>query len=81
MKDLMQEAGFPVPVFQTEGIFTVFLNRPVKSSVKGEEKGEEKSVEKIMEIIKNYPAIAMQLMAEILGISASAVEKHVTRLK
>lgn len=39
MKDLMQEAGLPEPAYSIEGMFTVSLQRPVKTS--------EKTVEEI----------------------------------
>ena len=47
----------------------------------GSEKGSEKSSEKIMAVIREHPAASAQQIADIVGLSARAVEKHLSNLK
>jgi len=52
MRDLMREAGLHAPEFNTEGMFTITLQRPPKDLSKKEEPSEkpsEKTVEKTVE--------------------------------
>ncbi|MBN8706504.1 MAG: putative DNA binding domain-containing protein [Bacteroidetes bacterium] len=85
IKDLMKEAGLPDPEFRKEGIFAVILNRPSKSAEKGKEKsvekGKEKSAEKILEMIKSNKNITTKELAEKIGLSPSAIEKQIKKLK
>ena len=73
MKQLMTDAGLPLPVFKTSGIFTVIFQRPEKSSVK--------SSVKILNIINENPNITIPEMADKLQLSTRAVEKQLARLK
>jgi ATP-dependent DNA helicase RecG len=77
MKQLMTDAGLPLPVFKTAGIFTVILQRPEKSSVKSSVKGSVKIIEMIIE----NPNITIPEMSNIMGLSVSAVEKQIRKLK
>lgn len=49
MNDLMKEAGLPQPEFNTAGMFTVTLKRPVKTVQKTSEKASEKILRLIQE--------------------------------
>ena len=49
--------------------------------VKGSEKGSEKSSEKIIAFLLKKPGISAVVMAESLGLSSRAVEKHLSNLK
>jgi len=81
MKQLMADAGLPLPVFKTAGIFTVIFQRPEKSSVKSSVKGSVKSSVKIIEMIIENPHITIPEMAKRLELSTRAVEKQMARLK
>jgi len=77
MKQLMRGAGLPLPVFKTEGIFTVILQRPEKSSVKS----SVKSSERIIVMITEHPNITIPEMADKMQLSTRAVEKQIAKLK
>ena len=47
----------------------------------GSEKSSEKSSEKIIRTIKQNPAVSAQELADMLGITSRAVEKHLSKLK
>lgn len=81
MKQLMTDAGLPLPVFKTAGIFTVILQRPEKSSVKGSVKSSVKSSVKIIEMIIENPNITIPEISNIMGVSISTVEKQIRKLK
>ena len=52
-----------------------------KSSEKSSEKGSEKTVEKILKLIKGNNTVSAENIANIIGISSRAVEKHLSKLK
>lgn len=79
--DLMKEATLPKPIFQKQGMFTVTLSRPLKGAEKSMEKGSEKSVEKIIRLMAENAKITIHELADIIGITARTVEKHVAILK
>ena len=77
MKQLMSDAGLPLPVFNTAGIFTVILQRPEKSSVKS----SVKSSERIIVMIAEHPKITIPEMAAKMQLSTRAIEKQLAKLK
>ena len=79
--DLMKEATLPKPIFQKQGMFTVTLSRPLKSTEKGAGKSNEKSAEKIIRLMAENAKISIHKLADIIGINARTVEKHVAILK
>ncbi|MGB5988315.1 MAG: ATP-binding protein [Marinifilaceae bacterium] len=55
MRRAMEVADLNMPIFKTEGMFTVVLKRPItKSSEKGSEKSSEKGSEKNWELKKSF---------------------------
>ena len=79
--DLMKEAALPKPIFQKQGMFTVTLSRPLKSTEKSAEKSTEKSTEKILQLINENNSITTKELAKKIGISTSAIEKQIKKLK
>ena len=81
IKDLMKVAGLQEPVFQKEGIFTVTFLRPLNDKGNGSEKSSEKSSEKILRLINENKNITTEELANKIGISTRAIEKHLKKLK
>ena len=48
---------------------------------KGGQKKDKKTVDTILYLIKETPNITRKVLAETIGISQSAVQKHINRLK
>lgn len=78
--DAMKNAKLPEPVFKTDGIFTVILER---IAVK-----EPKNVtiikntrEKVIALIRNNPALTREIIADSLGITPKGVDYHLTKLQ
>ena len=73
MADLMQEAGFPAPEYQTEGFFTTVLyknkNTVKETGKKTIKKTGKKMPEGILEIIKESPQITVSDIAEQCGLT------------
>ncbi len=61
--------------------FTVRFARPKSQAVTGSEKSSEKSSEKIAALMRANRAIGAKEIAQGLGISQRAVEKHIAALK
>lgn len=89
IKELMKDANLPKPIFQKEGIFTVILQRPLKSTQKTAQKTAQKSTQKtvqktapkILQLIKENNFITTIEMADKLQITRSAVAKQIAKLK
>jgi ATP-dependent DNA helicase RecG len=62
---------------------TVHRKEPVASteSETGSEKSSEKSSEKILTLLKVSPGVSAREIADMIGISQRAVEKHISRLR
>ncbi|MEI6424275.1 MAG: ATP-binding protein, partial [Lentisphaerota bacterium] len=83
-----KEWGLSEPTYKEAGgsFVTVFHGPQLPKgqetgSEKSSEKGSEKSSEKIMAVIREHPAASAQQIADIVGLSARAVEKHLSNLK
>ena len=48
---------------------------------RGGQKKDKKTVDTILYLIKETPNITRKVLAETIGISQSAVQKHINRLK
>lgn len=89
MGDLMRKAGLKEPVFEIDPFFRVAFYRDPEYSLKGvqrkladgSEKSSEKSSEKILRMLKEHPSISAQEMANVIGISSRAIEKHLSKMK
>jgi ATP-dependent DNA helicase RecG len=78
--DECKKAGLPEPEFREEfGGFSVFFRKAPLGERLGERLGETE--EKILTLIAGDKSIAIPVMAERLGISTTAVEKHLKKLK
>ncbi len=51
------------------------------SGQKGGQKNDEKTIDAILQLIKDNPTITRNAIAEVIGISPSAIQKHINRLK
>lgn len=85
IRELMEAAGLPEPVFHKQGIFTVTMQRPGKTSEKPSaepsEKPSEKTSEKILRLIGENNQITIEQLSEQLGRSTRAVEMQIKTLK
>lgn len=82
------EWGLPEPSYEEAGgsFVTVFYNpKPEQVIQKGletsSERGSETSSERVISEIGKNPSISAQELAQMLGITSRAVEKHLSRLK
>lgn len=73
MKDLMNEAGLPKPVFLKKGIFTVILRRPQKSS--------EKIDLKILHLLETTNSLTAEELAAMLGVSEVTVRRWLKKFQ
>jgi ATP-dependent DNA helicase RecG len=87
-----REGRTPDPVWSESARTVSVTFQPVKSAVsehkssgkssgKGSEKSSEKSSEKILAYLREHPTATIAELAEVLGISARAVEKQQHRLR
>lgn len=97
MEELMIASNLPVPIYKTEGMFTVIFNRPINvraSSSIDKEKTMEKTVEEIMEktveetveekilsLIKQKPSITAKEIQQETLLSRRGVEYQLNKLK
>ena len=82
--DECKKAGLPEPEFREEfGGFSVFFRKAPLGERLGKRLGERlgETEEKILALIAGDKSIAIPVMAERLGISTTAVEKHLKKLK
>jgi ATP-dependent DNA helicase RecG len=75
-----KDVGLPEPeiVEKNGGVSTTLFVQSPESNV---EKSSEKSSEKIIRAIKKNPAVSAQELADMIGITRRAVEKHLSKLK
>ena len=85
IRELMELAKLPEPIFQKEGMFTVILKRPTSSSEKGSQKSSLKSSLKtdlkIIALMTARPEISLSEIASELNLSLGAIKKQVANLK
>ncbi|MCK4561188.1 MAG: winged helix-turn-helix transcriptional regulator [Calditrichia bacterium] len=76
IRTLLKKSGAAPPQFEFGDFFTITFLR------KEREPGtEEKSSEKIIKLIKENPETSAESLAQMIGISPRAVEKHLAKLK
>lgn len=92
---LCEECGLATPVFEDADDFTVVLKRSKKSVVGGGQKDGQKggqksgqkqpdemtSADKILNCIRENPSVTRNELVQIVGISSSAIQKHINNLK
>ena len=77
MHKAMLDAGLSEPVYETDGMFTVTLRRPVSY----------KNIEltnlqlKVIQTVKKNPSLTMEQIGENIGIGRNSVYKIVKSLK
>ncbi len=85
IRNLMMEAGLPEPDFHKEGMFSVLLSRPVKSSQIGSQKSSQKSKlkthQRIFELIKTENTLTAKEISDQLNISIITAKRNLKRLQ
>jgi len=85
MNDLMKVAGLPIPIYKTDGMFTVTFKRVIDKL--GDKLGDrlgDKLGDKRDEIIKHITknrGITIPELATLLGISYKGVQYHITAMQ
>ena len=73
-----------LPKFNIEGVEGIEISNEDNiegNKEQGGQKGGQKTIDTILQIIKDNPTITRNSLAEIIGISPSAIQKHINRLK
>ena len=74
-----------LPKFNVEGVYISSSDDAEDSNERGGQKGGQKEYEKtidtILQLIKDNPSITRKVLAQTVGISPSAIQKHINRLK
>lgn len=89
MKEYMVAAGLNEPTFEPDRFFRAIFRRAsefaMKEGKEGSEKkfgeGSEKSSEKILVLLQHRKTASAREIAEVLGLTPRAVEKHIATLK
>ncbi len=83
VRELMKERVLPEPVFETEGMFTVALYRPERweEKLKKYEKLFTANQLTIIHNMKKNPEITIPELSAIVGISTTAIENNIRKLK
>lgn len=81
IKDLMQQAGLPEPIFQKEGMFTLTLSRPPKVTEKTSLITSAKTSDRILDYMKSNPTITIPQIAQAIGITERTVQRQIALLK
>ena len=77
IRDLMNTAGLPEPVFQKEGMFTVIFLRSEKSA----QENAQETAQEILKLILRNGSITSTEMAKAIGISKRTVSKIIAEFK
>ena len=80
--DEMNAAELPMPEFKTEGMFSVILQRPTKSSGKSSgivSFGNTRS--EIIRLIHADPSITREELAGVIGITERGIDYHLIKMK
>ncbi len=76
IRTLIKKAGLTPPKFEFGNFYTIIFPR-----IKSKPLIVEKSSEKIIILIKENPKTSAESLAQMIGISPRAVEKHLSKLK
>ena len=69
-----------LPKFNVDGVEGVYVISD-DGGQKGGQKNADKTIDTILQFIKDNPSITRKSLAKIVGISQSAIQKHINRLK
>jgi len=88
MKEEMIAAGLREPAYEANTFFRATFQRPPEYALKNGKEGAEKLAERLAEnqkkivmLITGNPNVSKKAMAESLGISTTAIDKNLARLK
>lgn len=85
MRNAMRDAGLPAPQFDFTDFFTVTFKRPSVPIGSKEQtrlvEGLVESQKKIIELIRENPYISKFELSKRVGISTTAIDKNILRLK
>lgn len=89
MREAMAAAGLPVPKIRQTGFYTIVFKRPIDmNGGKLVERLAEGLVERLVEsqkailrLIKENPQISKKELSETIGISTTAIDKNIAKLK
>jgi ATP-dependent DNA helicase RecG len=89
MKEAMVAAGLREPIFEPNGFFRAIFHRAFELAMKGKRErsekkfgeGSEKSSEKILALLEKRKTASAREIAEFLGLTPRAVEKHIAALR
>ena len=92
MKEAMVAAGLREPTFASDAFFRATFQRSPEFALKEGKDGSEQLVERLVEglaenqkkivmLITGNPNVSKKAMAESLGISTTAIDKNLARLK
>ncbi|MDO8661657.1 MAG: helix-turn-helix domain-containing protein [Candidatus Omnitrophota bacterium] len=89
MRDLMKKSGLPYPVIKSGTFFRIIFRRPSYSLreeskegwVEGLVEGLVESQKKILVLVKRDPVISKEELSKSIGISTTAIDKNIRRLK
>ena len=70
--------------FNVDGIEGVYVSNGddiVDDNGQGGQKEDTKTIDTILQLIRDNPSIKRKVLAQTVGISPSAIQKHINRLK
>lgn len=79
----MAAAKLPQPVFDVNGFFRAVFSRSAGFAMKGEKLGERlgENERRILQLIEADNSISISIMAKTVGISTTAVDNNLKKLK
>ena len=83
MKELMEEAGLPQPVFQYSGMFSVTFSRPVEFEEWIKNWAEELTENRIkmLKAIHADGTVSKKELSAIVGVGSTSIDKNIKHLK
>jgi ATP-dependent DNA helicase RecG len=81
MNETMSKAGLSLPEIKHGNFFTIILKRPdpLINQQSGEKLGERRR--RIVDAIRENNQITTKELAELIGVSATAIERNISKLK
>jgi len=83
MKDLMRQAGLPEPEYNTKGLFTLIVRKPVKWTDKRNDYSQLLTQHQIciLDLIDENSDIKIKELSKKIGISKTSIDKNLKILK
>ena len=73
-----------LPKFNVDGLEDVYISSDDATNQggqKGGQKGIDSTIDEVLKHIKENPQITRKILSETIGVSPSAIQKHINRLK